>query len=43
MQVDTSAADIDQLTRLEVGQQPRVLRDGPGLLRLRQDDITDGK
>ena len=43
MKVDTAATDIDQLTRLEVGQQPRVLRRGVRRFGLGKDDGIDGK
>src|ERR1700733_12001233 len=43
MQVNSPAADIDQLTRLDVGQQPHVLRYDRHRGGLGKDDVTDGK
>jgi hypothetical protein len=43
IQIDMAATDIDQLTRLEVGQQPRVLRRGGRRFGLGKDDATDAK
>lgn len=43
MQINTPAADINQLTWLAVGQQPRVLRHGGRRFGLGKDDVTDGK
>ena len=43
MQVNTPTADINQLTRLDVGQHPLVLRDGGCRSGLGEDDVTDGK
>jgi hypothetical protein len=40
MQVNTPTADIDQLTRLNVGQHPLVLRGRSGLGK---DDVSDEK
>lgn len=43
MKVDTAATDIDQLTRLDVGQQPLVFRHARRRFGLGKDDATDGK
>ena len=43
MHVDMPTTDIDQLTRLRVGQDPLVLRRQRAPLRPGQNDVTDGK
>src|ERR1700728_760079 len=43
VQVNTPAADIDQLTWLDVGQHPLVLRHGGRRSGLGKDDVSDGK
>src|SRR5262249_8708041 len=43
VQVDMPAADIDPLTRLYVGQHPRVLGYGWSWFLLGKDYIADGK
>jgi hypothetical protein len=41
--IDTPAADVDQLTRVYVGQHSLVLRRGGRRLGLDSDDGTEGK
>jgi hypothetical protein len=43
MHVDMPAADIDQLTWLDVGQHPLVLRRGGRRIGLSKNDLTNGK